>query len=252
MSAVPSPNYSDAQRREAAEWFVEIHARTEPDVDALQAWLRWMESADGNRVAFEAVVAAWYAAPKPLMVPLPSAEELEADSYDGSVPLTRWKAVTPVPNVSKGAAAIRPQAPPRRRTRRYWAMGIAAGLAAFVVGTLALRGSLSPEGREYITKTGERLEISLPEGSHISLGGKSRLYVAFTKARRNVNLEAGEAYFTVAKDPARPFVVHALNTDVIAVGTAFDVRDVADQVTVSVSEGVVKVRPPTATRPIHP
>jgi transmembrane sensor len=62
-----------------------------------------------------------------------------------------------------------------------------------------------------------------------------------------VQLEAGEGYFAVAKDPARPFVVHALRTDVTAVGTAFDVRAVAERITVAVSEGVVKVRPPTNT-----
>lgn len=247
MSTGHKPPYSDAQRREAAELFVEIQACTEPDSDALHAWLRWMESADGNRLAFEAIVLAWYSTPDPLMVALPSAEELADDSYDGSVSLTSWKETPAPPESDKSVAATRPQVRTRRRTWPYVAIGVAASVTAVVIGALQIRDSRPAGDGEYVTKTAERLDISLSDGSHISLGGKSRLYVAFTKDRRNVHLEAGEGYFTVAKDLARPFVVHALTTDVTAVGTAFDVRAVAEQVTIAVSEGVVKVRPPTST-----
>jgi transmembrane sensor len=247
MSAGPLPAYSDTQRREAADWFVEIHACTEPDIDTLHAWLRWMESVDGNRLAFESIVAVWHAAPEPLIVALPSAEELADDSYDGSMPLISWKEQTAPPESISRVVAARPPERPRRRTWPHVAIGVAASVAVFVLGAMQILHKGPSGNGEYVTKTAERLDIALSDGSHISLGAKSRLYVAFTKDRRTVQLEAGEGYFTVAKDAGRPFVVHALRTDVTAVGTAFDVRAVADRVTVVVSEGVVKVRPPTNT-----
>lgn len=244
MSARNLAGYSDLQRQEAAVWFVEIHAFTEPDIETLHAWLRWMESDDSNRLAFEGIVAAWHAAQGPLLAALPSPQELAHDAYDGSVPLSRWMEKS-VPSVPDGRDSIG-RAPVRAREPSWQsaAIRVAAGVAAVVVGAaLILLNRHSADG-EYVTKTAERLDITLSDGSHVSLGGKSRLYVAFTKDRRHVNLEAGEVYFNVAKDPSRPFVVHALKTDVTAVGTAFDVRAVGERVTVAVSEGVVKVRPP--------
>ncbi len=94
-----------------------------------------------------------------------------------------------------------------------------------------------------MTKTGEQIEITLADGSHVTLGAKSRLLIAFAKERRGVRLDAGEAFFSVKKDRTRPFTVHAVSGDITAVGTSFDVRAVADRVTVAVTEGVVSVTP---------
>ena len=94
---------------------------------------------------------------------------------------------------------------------------------------------------EFVTRTGEQMEVTLDDGSHVWLGAKSRLSVAFTGQQRAVRLDSGEAFFSVRKDRRRPFTVHASNGDITAVGTAFNVREVADRVIVTVAEGVVKV-----------
>jgi len=52
-----------------------------------------------------------------------------------------------------------------------------------------------------------------------------------------------QAYFDVAKDPARPFLIDAGDTQVKVVGTAFDVRRRDGQVAVNVQRGLVEVRP---------
>jgi transmembrane sensor len=54
-------------------------------------------------------------------------------------------------------------------------------------------------------------------------------------------LKQGEAFFEVAKDPNRPFVVSAGSKRVVAVGTKFSVRRDADSVGVVVTEGKVRV-----------
>jgi transmembrane sensor len=59
-----------------------------------------------------------------------------------------------------------------------------------------------------------------------------------------VRLSAGEAFFTVSKDPARPFVVETPGGAVRVTGTVFDVRsETAADLTVAVVEGSVQVRP---------
>jgi transmembrane sensor len=91
------------------------------------------------------------------------------------------------------------------------------------------------------------MQVTLPDGSQVSLGARSKLTVAYTHAERNVRLESGEAFFAVQKDPSRPFRVHVLDGIVTAVGTAFDVRTTNDRIRVAVSEGTVQVSSPAPT-----
>jgi transmembrane sensor len=84
-------------------------------------------------------------------------------------------------------------------------------------------------------------EISLPDGSQVQLNADSEIEEMFTVGERHVRLVRGEAYFTVAKDSTRPFVVDASGVTVRAVGTAFNVRLSAASVEVLVTEGTVRV-----------
>ena len=89
--------------------------------------------------------------------------------------------------------------------------------------------------------------LHLPDGSVVELNVGARVEPAFTPAERRVRLRQGEAHFTVAKNPDRPFWVEANGVAVRAVGTAFDVRLVGASVEVLVTEGTVQVHPPVAT-----
>jgi transmembrane sensor len=89
-------------------------------------------------------------------------------------------------------------------------------------------------------------ERTLEDGTQISLNRGAVLEVEFTPEERRVRLVRGEATFTVAKNPVRPFVVHASGVDVRAVGTAFNVRLDSKSVEVLVTEGKVQVTPPPA------
>ncbi len=81
----------------------------------------------------------------------------------------------------------------------------------------------------------------LEDGSVIELNHGAVVTVHFTAGERGVRLEHGEAYFTVAQDHARPFLVTARGVAVRAVGTAFNVRLDAAVVEVLVTEGRVRV-----------
>jgi transmembrane sensor len=233
MSQHNQPSYSAAQRREAAEWFIVIRDQTDPEAETLQAWLRWMEADEAHRTAFEAVSAAWHHTSPSTMVTMPTAQELADDNYDGDLSVEQW-------------LASKQQTP---RSARSW-HGLHRGIVAFAavvawvaIGLFFYRQTMqAPSWGVFETKVGEHREIVLSDQSRVSLGAKSRLVVDFNRARRELRLEAGEAFFQVAKDPERAFVVRAMGGSITAIGTAFDVRAVRDSVTVMVAEGVVSVR----------
>jgi transmembrane sensor len=91
------------------------------------------------------------------------------------------------------------------------------------------------------TAVGEVRKLALPDGSTVVLNPDARLVVEFVAHERRIALGRGEAYFQVAKDPQRPFIVGVGSVAVRAVGTAFDVRRRADAVEVLVTEGKVRV-----------
>ena len=148
--------------------------------------------------------------------------------------------------LEEAAAGFEPVVRQRPGIRLYPALG----LAMLFVAMLTLLTQFSrdePEPRSLVTRVGEYVEHTLADGSHIALNTDSRLEVAFTVEVREVTLLEGEALFTVAKDPGRPFVVNAGSRRITAVGTVFLVRVGATAVEVAVTEGMVALYATTAT-----
>jgi transmembrane sensor len=81
----------------------------------------------------------------------------------------------------------------------------------------------------------------MKDGSNVTLNTDSAIRVALSPTQREVQLDHGEAFFEVAKDPNRPFIVNAGDKRVIAVGTKFSVRRIDDEIRVFVTEGKVRV-----------
>lgn len=130
-------------------------------------------------------------------------------------------------------------APPRRRI--HWlAPVVLATAAALVVGLLIWRPQGAPRRQSLVADTDVARRI-LEDGSAVELNPGAEVAVAFDAKERRVTLVRGEALFTVAKNPARPFVVRAAGVDVRAVGTAFSVRLDAMAVEVLVTEGRVAI-----------
>jgi transmembrane sensor len=95
--------------------------------------------------------------------------------------------------------------------------------------------------RDASTEIGERSLLVLADGSKVTLNTTSAVRADYSGRERRVTLVKGEAFFDVAKDPARPFIVAAGSRQVIAVGTAFDVRLQDRQLQVTLVEGKVRV-----------
>jgi transmembrane sensor len=81
----------------------------------------------------------------------------------------------------------------------------------------------------------------LPDGSVVELKDDARIRIGFDAGIRRVELVGGTAYFQVAKDPARPFVVKVGSVDVRAIGTIFSIQRDPHHLEVLVTEGRVAV-----------
>jgi transmembrane sensor len=143
------------------------------------------------------------------------------------------------PDLPPGEASAAPGAHFLRSRRRALVGGaLAAGLAA--MAALSLRPQ-PVERTTLATASGELRKVPLADRSVVSLNGGTQLTVALSASERNVVLERGEAWFEVAKDKSRPFVVASGKVRVRAVGTAFSVRRTANGSEILVTEGVVEV-----------
>ena len=132
---------------------------------------------------------------------------------------------------------------PRRHSRFYWlstalAAAAAVGMALYV--WLPSRSGAGGGHREAIIHPGPE-RLALEDGSVVELNAGAKVNVRFTPDERQVQLVNGEAHFTVAKNPDRPFIVSAGKVTVRAVGTAFSVALGLQEVSVLVTEGKVQV-----------
>lgn len=138
--------------------------------------------------------------------------------------------------------------PSRDRHGNYWGLAIAASVLLTIATTLFL---FKPEpisesapvyaNESYSSQKAELKTYELIDGSILTLGPDSELEVIFDGDLRLVKLISGKAFFDVAKDSTRPFIVETAENSVKVVGTRFDVNSRTQGADVSVVEGVVHV-----------
>lgn len=115
---------------------------------------------------------------------------------------------------------------------------VGAAAAAVAGGYFGLRLLTEPVG--YETRIGEIRRLPLADGSVMTMNSASQIKVSLARDARRIDLVQGEAWFEVAKDARRPFVVAVGDVQVRAVGTAFSVRRRGTAVEVLVTEGIVE------------
>jgi transmembrane sensor len=95
----------------------------------------------------------------------------------------------------------------------------------------------------YRTSTGERQVVQLSDRSIVTLNTRSAISEEFDATSRRVHLLKGEAFFQVAHDAEKAFVVDSRHITMRAVGTEFLVREELDGIRVTVIEGTVELAP---------
>lgn len=217
---------SDPIRRQAAEWVARRDAGfTAAEQDAFFEWL----AADPRH-------AAAYA-------------ELQAVFRQMDV-MVEWKPLHAIePNPDLLAAPI------ARSGWRRATLALLATAAAVAAGFLGWSARLAPAEPRLLVASGTTRAYErhvLEDGTIVELNEGTQLSLHFEAAKRRINLISGEAHFSVAKDPRRPFVVQAAGTAVTAVGTGFNVSLQRDAVEVFVTEGRITVQPPAAPATADP
>jgi transmembrane sensor len=126
---------------------------------------------------------------------------------------------------------------------RQWATRVTAAAAVVLLAIGVWQGPalLLRWEADYVTSTGERTTVALPDGSSMSLNTASAVAVDFRGARRNVRILAGEAYFDVKRDSTRPFHVAGQFGGVEVRGTAFSVRRDSGGDLIVLERGLVSV-----------
>ena len=138
----------------------------------------------------------------------------------------------------------------KRKARPRLSVPVAVSLCVLVLAVML--GIFLARDESLSTGPGEQRTVELVDGTEVSLNANSRVRVSYDKRTRKVFLQAGEALFEVAKNPARPFVVVIGDHKIIALGTSFIVRrdegsgDFPVRFAVTLVEGRVAVESITA------
>lgn len=126
-----------------------------------------------------------------------------------------------------------------------WPSTAAAAFASCLLAVwLTLGGSAdsSIKRSHYQTSIGEHRTLTLADGSVIELNTNSSISVQMSDQRRSIQLHRGEAYFSVAKDHTRPFVVELARGSVTALGTEFNIYRKDHLAQVDLIEGAIRVK----------
>ncbi len=215
----PSPNQA---QQEAEEWFVHMQSNN-LSPDDLRKFQEWRSRSPFHNFEYEKVEKDW--------------EILGKLSQD----LHSKKPCTPevIPPQNSTYSTTKPRAKKQQPNRYYWSAAACILLSVTLFAIVCFDSS--PTTEHYVSAIGEQRLISLKDGSQITLNTASSVEISYTKVDRYIKFKYGEAYFEVAKDPSRPFIVGLGQGTVTALGTAFNIRKNRHLATVTITEGAVIV-----------
>lgn len=199
------PTIDDSILEAAAAWVARLQSDDATAADR-QAFENWIAENPDHRAAYDELRALW--------------------SDLGEVP---------IPEGRLGELRARR----RRRVGGFIGLCLAAGVALLSLAT--------PYGdrwrADYYTGVGEIRHITLEDGTDVDLNTDTALVIRYDQGQRKVRILRGEAFFDVAKNPLRPFVVEDGSLSATALGTRYSVGSARANFAadVQVEEGRVQV-----------
>ena len=222
MKYYKSSDLNDIETQ-AADWIAErdragVGTGTPLPPERQAALDAWLAASTAHRIAYLRLDQAWQRANR-LRALQTSAQPLLAPPAPRRAAAWGWLAR---PAVQRGAAG----------------MGLAT--VALVMGLQFL--GPRPHTLDYTTARGQRESVMLADGSKLTLNTATQLRTEVTPQTRQVWLQSGEAFFDIAHDAQRPFVIHAGKQRVTVLGTKFSLQRDGDKLRVTVLEGRVQVQ----------
>lgn len=208
-------------RDEAAGWYAKLN-NTTISTETLRAFREWRNSDRRCAEAYQEIDAFWRRAAK--------------IEHDPEIQRAIGEALA---REKKGLSRL-PRIGPR---------GVAGAVLALALGLGAIAAWPVVVGRAYQTEIGEQRFVRLADGSRVRLDTDSRIRVKLNAGQRAIELVSGRAFFDVAHDQSRPFIVTSGPDSVRALGTRFSVERAAGGAEVTLVEGKVLVESDRANTP---
>ena len=205
---------AERRRAEAAQWFARLKSLPVSH-GTLKDFFAWRRER-GNAEAFEEAERFWSEAEK----------------------------VGERPSILRAVEEAGRRPARRRFISRTHPLALATLAILVILGAAWGAYQLFPGGQRFDTAAGEQRVIALEDGSRLNLNTETAIRVDFSSSARHLVLKGGEAFFSVARDKARPFIVSADGVVVTATGTKFDVTLRDRRTVVTLVEGRVSVRAP--------
>lgn len=200
-------------RREAANWLARLQSGRDPDIE--RKFNRWRDSDPRHAGAFDRVQRSYE-----------QAGLLRHSQFVGSVEREA--------TIRKAGWQPRP------------ALAAAAAVALLVpIGVLAVRGGMMPLGGTnalmLMTSVGEIREVSLADGSKVTLDTSTKVDVDIGRSHRRAHLRYGRARFRIVQGD-EPFVVETDSSTISTRQGVVDAEQVGQQRRVEVLAGAADVR----------
>lgn len=214
---------------QAASWVVQLRTPNRP-AHVEQDFADWLRMSPVHVREYLRAIVVWQGLAHPGLDAGLSAEQLVREAAGSElIEMPRFTETT-----------LMTAAPTRPRRVASWCVAGAAALGLMLAFLFPSWHRLAVV--DISTDIGEQRSAVLADHSIVELNTQSEIRVAFTATERRVELLRGEAFFDVAKDPARPFIVSTDLATARAVGTHFSVYRTATGTIVTVAEGRVLVR----------
>ncbi|MDT4291075.1 FecR family protein [Methylomonas sp. MO1] len=245
MSTEPMPDDAERLLEQACAWLSQLHSG-EFSTSAQQELNAWRAADSTHEQAWQRAEKLWAGLGQLRgRRVIPGAQPLSGEggwqAHDEGVRVSR-----PVAKLDSrlrgndGLRSLKGRVNTRTRSRRSLTLAVAC--CALLAVTLTALYPPAFWRADYLTGKGEQRTVTLADGSRVMLNTATALAIHFDDNVRRVELLTGEAFFEVAKNPQRPFVVSSAGSEVRAVGTAFSVQRQSAQTQVELVEGIVEIQ----------
>jgi transmembrane sensor len=215
--------------RQAAEWLARRDGGnwTAADRAALDEWL---DASTARAVAYIRLETAWSRADR--------CKALGAGFAPGHIPTPAEVGRSPFFEEARALANTTAAGAMRRP---WWRQPFSWAASVALVCAGALLWHMQTSASSYRTPVGGTASVPMSDGSRVTLNTDSEVRLSVSEILRRVELRHGEAFFEVAADPHRPFVVEAGSRRITVLGTKFSVLREGNDVRVAVTEGKVRL-----------
>ncbi len=208
----PLSSQSDDVIQQAVAWTVQLD-RNDLSPDEIEQFSAWLSEDPRHEIEFQKASMVWSGVPR------------QAISLYGTEDLSLLDKLETFFSQRKG----------------QWLAASMACIVLLISAFLVIQFN-APAVDSFETAHAERRTIKLEDGSEVFMNGETKLSIHYTERLRLVTLDQGEAFFDVAKDASRPFIVDLKSGTARALGTKFNIRADTQHTKVSVVEGRVEVK----------